>query len=147
MKVILLKDVANTGRKGEVKEVNQGHAMNFLIPRKLAKAVSDSEVNQIKIVKEQQKEAEQINKDLAIKELMTLKGQVVSIKAKGNDKGHLFSQIHIEEIQKSLLAQFKISVPKESILLPHPVKEIGEIALTISLYDVKVPVTLNIENI
>ena len=147
MKVLLLKDVLKIGKKGEVKDVNQGHAMNFLVPRKLARVVSDSEIKSIKVRHEQDKKYEEMEKDLAIKNLVSLKGKKVTLKEKANDKGHLFSKIHEEEIIKAILDQLKISLPKNSLKLKSPIKETGEISVTLELFDKKVELNLIVESL
>lgn len=147
MKVLLLKDIPKIGKKGDVKEVNQGHAMNFLLPRKLAKAVNDSQVSQLKVQKEKQKEEELLQKDIAIKSVASLKGKTIVLKERSNDKGHLFSQIHKDEIQKAINNQLGVSVSLESILLDHPIKEIGESNIKLKIYDVSVEIILKVESL
>ena len=147
MKVVLLKDVPNTGRKGEVKEVSQGHAINFLIPRKLAKAVSDSQISQIGLTKKKIEEENNVKKDLLIKNIKSLSGKEVVLKAKANEKGHLFSQIHLDQIIEAIKDQYKIDIPKDSITLDHHIKEIGESEIKIALHGVKVLLVLKIEEI
>ena len=147
MKVVLLKDVPNTGRKGEVKEVSQGHAINFLIPRKLAKAVSDSQISQISLTKKKIEEENNVKKDLLIKNMKSLYGKEVVLKAKANEKGHLFSQIHVDQVIDAIKEQYRLDVPKDSVSLDHNIKEVGESEIKIALHGVKVLLVLKIEEI
>lgn len=147
MKVLLLKDVVKIGKKGDVRDVNQGHAMNFLIPRKFARAVSDAEIKNLAFSNMQEKEKELIEKDLAIKNLMSLKGREVILKEKANEKGHLFSKVHVEEILKAVQDQCNIKLPKDSLIMKEAIKEIGETNLTVNLFDIKVDFILKIESI
>ncbi len=145
MKVILLKDVAKIGKKGEVKEVNQGHATNFLLPRGLAKPVNEGQIAHIKKEQAQHAETALMRQELAIKDLVSLKGKTIIIKGKSNDKGHLFSQIHADEILKAIKEQGGVALPAAALTLPHPIKETGAVEVAATLFGTKVAVTLEIQ--
>jgi large subunit ribosomal protein L9 len=131
MKVILMKDVAQLGRRYDVKEVPTGHAFNFLIPRKLAISATPENLKRLEENKRKQhahKEEGRMSFQDACK---ALKGRTISYTTDANDKGHLFKGINAEDISNHLEAQ-GISMPKEYIVLKHPLKEVGvhEIQLT-----------------
>ena len=135
MKVIFLQDVSRIGRKYDIKEVNDGYAMNFLLPRKLAvtatpKAVADLEIRKKEIVLERE-----VQDSLLLKNLEEIKNKVVTIKGKANDKGHLFSAIHKKEIVDGMKEQHRAEISEEFIILEKPIKEIGEHEIPISIKD------------
>lgn len=123
--MVLLKDVARLGRKGDIKDVPSGHATNFLIPRGLAipgtKATIVRRSNEIeKIATYKAEVAEQY-----VKQIKALADRVITIEAPANDQGHLFSGIKHTDIMNALKKE-DFSLPESVIILPHPIKEVGE---------------------
>ncbi|MGE5393064.1 MAG: 50S ribosomal protein L9 [Candidatus Saccharibacteria bacterium] len=147
MKVILTKDVAGLGKAGQVKEVSDGHARNFLIPRKLAVAATDKAVD--KIEKENREQAEKRRraeeKFLALE--AKLRAQTLSIKAKAN-KTKLFAAVHEDEIAKALAEKNGLTFEPSQINITEPIKTTGmhkvEIRLTPSH---KTTININVEAI
>ncbi len=131
MKVILIKDVARLGRKSEIKDVPSGHALNFLIPRKLAIIATPESI------KRQQEEDRQhgAQKEHLLESFKSvcaqLKEQTITYGAQANDKGSLFKGVNADDIAGHL-ATLGINVPKQYIVLKHPIKEVGihEVVLT-----------------
>jgi len=124
MKVILIKDVARLGRKSEVKEVPSGHALNFLIPRKLAIIATpesmkrlNEEVRQHGAQKEGELEAFKAT-------CATLREKVIEYGTSANDKGSLFKGINVDDIVKHLKT-LGIMLEKQYVVLEHPIKEVG----------------------
>ena len=133
MKVIFLRDVPRVGKKYDVKEVNDGYAMNFLFPRKLAqnatpKALAELETRKKDIILEREVQA-----DLLMKNLEEIKGKVLHIKAKADDKGHLYSQIHEKEIVEAMKSEHRADITEEFIVLEKPIKEVGEFEIPIEI--------------
>jgi len=126
MKVILLQNVAKIGNKGDVKEVNQGYANNFLLPKKLARSANDKDVKEALRVKEESKVHQKVKEELTVKLFQDLKGKSVTISEKTNDKGHLFSKVHIPEISKAIKDQIHFDINESWIILNDPIKEVGE---------------------
>ncbi|TSD02839.1 MAG: large subunit ribosomal protein L9 [Parcubacteria group bacterium Athens0714_16] len=126
MKIILLKDVPKIGHKYDVKNVSDGYAQNFLIPRGLAKIANNEIIKEIEETKKRGDEKQKIKENLLDMEISKLKDTVIEIKSKLNDKGHLFASIHKEEISKELSKKLKIEIDPEYIQLGHPIKEAGE---------------------
>lgn len=126
MKVILKQDIKGVGRKYEVKNVADGYANNFLIPRKLAEYASPEAVKKA----EQQKAVNiaemEIREELTKKQIEMLKDVKIILNKKANEKGHLFEQIHPIEISEALKEQTKINIESEYLILPEPIKEKGE---------------------
>jgi len=147
MRVIFLHDVLRVGKRHEIKEVNGGYAVNFLFPKKLAepatpKAIGELEKRQKEIIVERE-----VQEDLLMKNLEELKGKIITIKDKANDKGHLFSAIHKKEIIEAMMSEHKIEIGEEFILLEKPIKEIGEFQIPIEIKGKKSLFKLIVEKI
>lgn len=124
MKVILVKDVARLGRKGEVKDVPDGHALNMLIPRKFAIIATPESMKRISEEHKKHAEHKQSEETQFKEALERLAQSSLSYKADANDKGNLFKGINGDDIVKRL-AEEKITVSKSTVVLPHPIKELG----------------------
>jgi large subunit ribosomal protein L9 len=126
MKIILKQDIKGVGRKYEVKNVADGYANNFLIPRKMAEYASPEAVRKAEILKATNLAEVEIREKLTEKQIEMLKAVKIVLKKKGNDKGNLFEKIHPQEISEALKDQAKIDIDSEYIKLEEPIKEIGE---------------------
>lgn len=135
MKVILLKDVKAVGRKYEVKDVSDGHALNFLFPQQLAERATDKAIERVHKMKDQVDAERKIQDDLLMKNIESLKGKTVTIEDKVNDKGHLFASIHKDNIAGEIMKQTQISIPSDSIVLAKPIKEAGEYTIGLTNSD------------
>ncbi len=125
MKVIFLQDVSGVGRKGEVKEVKDGYARNFLIPNKKAEFASPQAVERAKKAEATQEAEKQIQESLARSALEVLDSQKIVLHKKANEKGHLFEQVHLSEISEAVKAQAKVEIEPEFLKTEKPIKEIG----------------------
>jgi len=137
MRVIFLKDVPRVGKKYDIKEVNDGYAMNFLLPRGLAqtatiKAVAELEIHKREIVIERE-----VQETLLLKNLEEIKGKTITIKGKANEQGHLFSAIHKKEITEAMREQHHAEIAEEFVVLEKPIKALGEFEIPISIKDKK----------
>lgn len=135
MKIILLKDVKKIGKKYEVKEVADGHALNMLIPNGSAIPATPANLNMMELKKkgdmlETAKTEEELQKALD-----GIKGIAIELKGKVNDKGHLFAGIHKTEIIEAVKKQKGVNILAEHIVLDKPIKEVGEHAITIKIGD------------
>jgi len=126
MKIIFLRDVANVGRKYEVKNVSDGYARNFLIPQKLAKLATPKAIKAIEAEKKRLEEEKKIQENILQKNLESLKDLKVVWDGKNNEKGHLFAGIHSQDISKILKEQSHLDIPAELIQLEKPIKETGQ---------------------
>ena len=131
MKVIFLKDVPRVGKKYDVKEVNDGYAMNFLLPKKLAKMATPKAVTELEIQKRGVVIEREIQENLLLKNLEEIKGKTIIIKSKANEKGNLFSAIHKKEIIEEMKRQHKADIGEEFIVLEKPIKKIGEFEIPV----------------
>jgi len=146
MKVILLQNVKKLGQKGDIKEVSEGYASNFLLPRKLAKFASQGEVKSL-VHDKNKKEQQEATIQKATKDLLTkIAGSKISLKENANDKGHLFAKIHIREIADAISSQLNTEISEDWINLTEPIKETGEFDIKLEAYGKKVQIKLFIES-
>ena len=147
MKVIFLQDVPRVGKRHDIKEVQNGYAMNFLIPKKLAEPAT---ANAIILLEKRKKNIEierKTQEDLLIKNLEEIKGKVLRIKIKADEKGNLFSGIHKEEIIKEMKHQHNANISEKAVVLEKPIKKTGEFEIPIFIKDKKSSFKLVIEKV
>ena len=125
MKVIFSTDVRGQGKKGEMKEVSDGYARNYLIPRGLAAEATADNINAMKL-KEKAKAA-QIAREKAQAEenARKLEGVQVLIRARADSSGKLFGAVTSQEICDALKEQFDIDIEKNKIVQAEPIKTFG----------------------
>ena len=125
MKVIFIKDVPGQGRKGEVKDVSEGYASNFLIPRKFVQ-LATAEI-QAKIIKEQKEMEVKHQKERA--KMQALKGDLekrtFTLKVKVGDKGQVFGGVHEKDIAEAVSAKMDVLIDRHQIEIDAPIKQIG----------------------
>jgi large subunit ribosomal protein L9 len=126
MKVILLKDVSKVGRRFDIKDVSNGHALNLLIPQGLAISATPEAVKRIELEKAKSEGQRKVQEELLVKNIKDLEGKTLTITGKANEKGHLFAGLHKEEIVAELNKQTQLSIDPSFIILEHPIKEVGE---------------------
>ncbi|MCI6007301.1 50S ribosomal protein L9 [Oscillospiraceae bacterium LCP25S3_E10] len=134
MKVILLQDVKGTGKKGELVNVSDGYARNFLLPKKVAKEATAQAMSELKNAEaskafqiEEAKKAANASKAL-------IEGKSLSIKAKAGQGGRLFGSVTAKEISAELKKQFSLNVDKRKISLDTDIKAFGTYNAEIKLY-------------
>ena len=126
MKVILLKDVPGTGVRGEVKNISDGYAVNFLLPRSLAVLATKQSIERLKIERSKDEGEKKIQNELLDKNIKTLSETKITIKAKANDSGHLFAGLHKGNVLTAIESQTKIRIPEEVLNMEGVIKETGE---------------------
>lgn len=126
MKVVLKENVKGLGLKHEIKDVSDGYANNFLIPKKLAEYATPKAIQQAAMLRSSIEAEREVRNKLAEKQLELLQGVRVVLKKKANEKGHLFEKIHPEEVSSALKEQAKIEIDSEFLKMTEPIKEIGE---------------------
>ena len=125
MKVIFNVDVKGQGKKGEMKEVSDGYARNYLLPRKLAMEANADNLNAYKL-KEKAKAAQIAKEKAAAQETASkLSGIQVKIAAKAGSAGKLFGSVTSREISEALREQFGIEIEKQKIVQAEPIKSFG----------------------
>ncbi len=136
MKIILLHDIAKIGKKYDVKNVSDGHALNLLIPKGLAIVANDSALKKVEKLKSEDTAHKKIQEDLLLMNLKSVEGMTLEISEKANEKGHLFAGVHKEEIIAKMKEKH-INLLPEFIVLEKPIKEVGEHAIEIKVQDKK----------
>ena len=125
MKVIFNTDVRGQGQKGEMKEVSDGYARNYLLPRGLASPATADAVNALKL-KEKAKAAQMAKEKAAAEEnAKRLSGVVVQISARAGQGGRLFGAVTSQEIAEALREQHGIEIEKNKIVQAEPIKQFG----------------------
>lgn len=145
MKVIFLKDIPRVGRRYDVKEVSDGYARNFLFPQKAVEIATPAALSALKKKKAETEGTRKVREDLLLKNLEDIKNARVTIKAKMNEKGHLFASIHNNEITNALKAQTGLSIDPSFIDLTEPVKTMGEHTIIVNVGNKKERFTLIVE--
>lgn len=133
MKIILLKDVPSLGRSGEVREVKDGYARNYLFPHKLAAPATDSNLQSLAHTREagQQREARALEEIGRLKR--TLETLVVEVHAKAGDEGRLFGSVTASDIAQAITRR-GIEVTKKQVDLDEPIKAAGFYKVTLRLH-------------
>lgn len=133
MKIILLKDVKGVGRRFEEKKVSDGYATNFLIPQKLAVALSGNGAATVKMIKLQEEKTQE-QREQALKEnIAKIIDLTLTVKIKANDQGRLFASLTGEKISQLLKTEKGIEIDSEYILLAKPIKETGTFEISVSV--------------
>jgi ribosomal protein L9 len=124
MKVIFLKDVKGKGNSGEVREVSEGYARNYLLPQNLAVPANKGTLSQLEAKKKRKKEREKEDREKAEQLKAQIEKVTIELKAKSGEGGRLFGSI----TSKQIVQEFKkmdISVDKHKIDLPEPIRTLG----------------------
>ena len=133
MKVILQSDVKGTGKKGQLLEVSDGYARNFLLPRKLAIAASAANVNALDAAKRAVQHREDQKRTDAEALALAIKGKVVTVMARAGEGGRLYGSVTNAEIAEALSTQLGVKVDKRKIELEDPLRSVGQSPVEIKL--------------
>ena len=125
MKVILQQDVKGQGKKGQMVEVSEGYARNFLLPRKMAIPATADAINTMNLKEKAKKAEEARQKALAEETAEKLKECQVKLTARAGGNGKLFGAVTTKEISEGLMKQYKIDIPKQKLVLEEPIKAFG----------------------
>lgn len=137
MKVIFLKDVKGQGKKGEIKNVSDGYATNFLFVKGLAKPANDSNVKQLEHMKSIEAKQKEKEKQEAEALAAKLEATTIVLKTKAGDNGRVFGSITSKHIADEL-KKHKYDIDKRKIMLDDPIRSLGVTQVPIKLHpDVK----------
>ena len=125
MKVIFLEDVRGKGKKGELKEVSDGYARNYLLPKKLAKEATADTLNTFKLQEKARQAQIAREKEEAHANVEKLEHMIVLVSAKAGANGRLFGAVTSKEISEELEKQHGMVIEKNKIVLPEPIKNYG----------------------
>jgi large subunit ribosomal protein L9 len=134
MKVILLKDVKKIGKVGDVANVADGYARNFLFAQGLAEQASEGSLKRVEKIKAEKNQEEKAKSEDLKKSADKLSGKKITISAKAKG-GKLFGSIDEGNIVEEIKKQLKIEVVKNSVKLDAPIKKVGEIEVEITFTD------------
>ena len=146
MKVILLQDVKGKGKKGQMLEVSDGYARNFMLPRKLAIEATPDAINTMRMNDKATQERIAREKAAALEISKKLREMTLVVTAKGGGAGRLFGAVTNQEIATALKAKTGIELDKRKIVIADPIKNVGTYTVTCKLgYEISAPLTVKIE--
>ena len=147
MKVILLQDVKGKGKKGQMIEVSDGYARNFMLPKKLAIEATPDAINTMRMNDKATQERIAREKAEALATANKLRVMTVVVKAKGGGNGRLFGSVTNAEVADALAKQ-GVKLDKRKIVLNETIKNVGTYTVTCKLgYEITAPLTVKIEEI
>ena len=134
MKVILLQDVKGQGKKGEIVNVSDGYARNFLFPRNMAEEANAQNLNNAQVRKDAAAHRVVVEREKAAELAKKLEQNGIVIKGNAGSAGRLFGSITNTEISQELEKQTGYQIDKKKIVLQSPIKEIGTYDVTIKMF-------------
>lgn len=145
MKVLFLKDVKNVGKAGEIKEVSEGYARNFLIPKKLA-VVATQNVQKQSEAHQHAEEKRQVQLEEQLRQLASnIEGQVIEIKGKTGGGTKLYGSITSADIAAKLSVIAGTQIDKRKIEMPEPIRQIGNYEITVRFdHDIAPKIKINV---
>ena len=148
MKVILLQDVKGKGKKGQMIEVSDGYARNFMLPKKLATEATADAVNTMRMNDKAAAEKAARERAEAMEVSKKLRELTLTVTAKGGGAGRLFGSVTNQEIADALKAKAGITIDKRKIVIADPIKNVGTYTVTCKLgYEITAPLTVKIEEV
>ena len=148
MKVILLQDVRGKGKKGQMLEVSDGYARNYMLPRKIAIEATADAVNTMRMNDKANQERIAKEKAEAMEVSKKLREMTIVVNAKGGGNGRLFGSVTNQEIADALKAKTGIALDKRKIVITDAIKNVGTYTVTCKLgYEITAPLTVKIEEI
>lgn len=134
MKVILQQDVQGSGKKGELVNVSDGYARNFLIKKGLAIPATDQAMNEMKAKQASAQHKQDMEMDAAGRLAASINEKTLKITAKGGEGGKLFGSVTSKEIAEALKKQLKVEVDRRKISLESEIKAFGTFTADVKLY-------------
>ena len=143
MKIVLRDDVENLGRKGDVVDVADGYARNYLVPRGLAMKDTKGVVAQAEAMRRNRAAKEARDVEAAQTQAARLEGARIEIAARAGEGGKLFGSVTASDVAEAIQAQRGVEVDRRRVSLDEPVKELSELDVTVKLHtDVEATVTV-----
>ena len=148
MKVILTQDVKGKGKKGQMLEISDGYARNYLLPRKLAVEATADAVNTMRMNDKAAAEKAAKERAQAVEISHKLREMTLVVTAKGGGAGRLFGSVTNQEIADALKAKTGITLDKRKIVISDPIKNVGTYTVQCKLgYEITAPLTVKIEEV
>ena len=146
MKVILLVDVKSLGKKGEIVNVNDGYARNFILPKKLGLEATSKNLNDLKLQKQNDEKVAQEKLDAAKALAEEIKEKSITVKIQAGVEGKVFGSISSKEIATEAKKQLNMDIDKKKIVIPDAIKSLGTYNVNIKLHkDVTATLTVKVE--
>ena len=146
MKVILTQDVRGQGKRGQMIEVSDGYARNFLLPRKLAQEATADNINTMRMNDKATQERQAKERAEALELRNRMKDMTVVVKAKGGGAGRLFGSVTTQEIADALKQTYDITLDKRKIVLDEQIKTVGLYTVRCKLgYEITADLKIKIE--
>ena len=146
MKVILLEDVKSLGKKGEIVNVNDGYARNFILPKKLGLEATSKNLNDLKLQKQNDEKVAQEKLDAAKALAEKIKEKSITVKIQAGVEGKVFGSISSKEIATEAKKQLKMDIDKKKIVIPDAIKSLGTYNVNIKLHkDVTATLAVKVE--
>ena len=133
MKVILNADVAKLGKKYEVKDVSDGHALNMLIPKGLVEVATPASLKSLESKKAAVEASIKRMEEVIVKNLKAIHGKVFEMTQKVNEKGHLFAAIHLDQVSALVKAKTHVELPANYLHVEKAIKEAGDHEITVKV--------------
>lgn len=146
MKVILLQDVKTLGKKGEIVNVNDGYARNYILPKKLGLEATNKNLNDLKLQKQNEVKVAQEKLDAAKALADELADKSITVKIQAGVEGRVFGSISSKEIALEAKKQLNMDIDKKKIVIPDAIKSLGTYNVNIKLHkDVTATLAVKVE--
>lgn len=148
MKVILMQDIKGKGKKGQMLEVSDGYARNYMLPRKMAVEATADNINTKRMTDKATQERQQKEREEAFAISNRMKDMVVTVRAKGGGAGRLFGSVTTQEISEAIKKQEGIDIDKRRIVLDEQIKTTGDYTVKCKLgYEITAQLRLRVEEL
>lgn len=135
MKVILLEDIKNVGKKDQILNANDGYARNFLFPKKLAVEATPDNLKKLNEKKASEAHKKELDKERALKLKELIDKLELKLTVKAGENGKIFGGVTAKEISEELKKQNNIEIDKKKIVLAETIKTIGRFCVDVKLYE------------
>ncbi len=133
MKLILTKDVAHLGTKGQIVEVVPGFARNFLLPQQLAHPATAENIDMVNRKLKKQREQEQVEREKTLELARRIEGVSLTIRAKAGEEDKLYGSVTAQEITESIKKDEGIELDRHQIVLAEPIRALGMYSIEVKL--------------
>ena len=134
MKIILLEDVKSVGKKGELVELKEGYARNFIIPKKLGVEATDANMNTLKLQKRNEEKVAKEQLEAAQAMAAEIEKMTVKLELKAGEGGKIFGSVSSKEIAKAVTDQYGKKIDKKKLQLADTIKTVGMHEVTVKLH-------------
>ena len=145
MKIILRQDLVKVGKRGDIVDVAEGYARNYLLPKQLAMRATDGAVSQAAAMRRSRDLRDAKDREAAETIAKTLVSRVITVRAKAGTEGRLFGSVTASDIAEAVQTQTGIDIDRRKIHMADPIKSLGTHSVAVRLHsDVEFPVTVEV---